>query len=159
MKSVLSTVFLGALLALGSAAIAAAPAADTVVGTWNLNLAKSKFNPGPGPKSQTRTYSESAQGLSLATKSVGADGKETTGQTTYKFDGKDYPVTGSPDFDTLTAKKVDNFTTEFTLKRAGKVVATGSRTVSNDGKVLTNPTKGTDAKGAQYDNLLIFDRQ
>jgi hypothetical protein len=28
-------------------------AADNNVGTWKLNLAKSKYSPGPAPKSQT----------------------------------------------------------------------------------------------------------
>src|SRR5439155_25044445 len=31
-------------------------AADPLVGTWQLNLAKSKFSPGPAPRSETRTY-------------------------------------------------------------------------------------------------------
>ena len=39
---------------LGSAI--AAWAADPVLGTWELNVAKSKYNPGPAPKSQTRIY-------------------------------------------------------------------------------------------------------
>ena len=29
---------------------------NPVLGTWELNLAKSKFSPGPAPKSETRTY-------------------------------------------------------------------------------------------------------
>ena len=31
-------------------------AADLVLGTWHLNVARSKFNPGPAPKSSKRTY-------------------------------------------------------------------------------------------------------
>ena len=159
MKRILTTAFVGALLAIGSAAIVAAPAADPAIGTWKLNVAKSKFSPGPAPKSETRTYAESAQGITLSWKSVGADGKETSVQTTYKIDGKDYPVTGNPNNDSISLKRVDSNNVEFTLKKGGKVVGTGSRSVSKDGKVLTNSSKGTTAKGEALDNTLVFDRQ
>jgi hypothetical protein len=31
---------------------------DPIIGTWKVNLAKSKFSPGPAPKSLMRTYTE-----------------------------------------------------------------------------------------------------
>jgi hypothetical protein len=61
-------------LAVGSAAVVAAPAADPVIGNWQLNVAKSKFSPGPAPKSETRTYAARDQGITMTWKSVGADG-------------------------------------------------------------------------------------
>src|SRR6202161_1525537 len=121
-KKVLSSVFLGALLTIGGAVIAAGIDADPVAGTWKLNLAKSTFGGGPALKSQTRIYSQSARGITLNMKSVAADGKETTTQTTYGIDGKDYPSMGNPDFDSLSGMQIDTNTTEFTLKRAGKPV-------------------------------------
>jgi hypothetical protein len=159
MKKILTSAFLGTFLAIGSAAVAAGTAADPVVGTWNLNAAKSKFSVGPALKSQTRIYSQSAQGITLNMKTVGADGKEATTQTTYQLDGKDYPVTGTPDYDSLSAKQVDSNTAEFTLKKAGKAVATTSRKVSKDGKTLTSTGKGTNAKGEKYENVTVFDKQ
>jgi hypothetical protein len=159
MQKILTSAFLGAFLAIGSAAIAAGTAADPVVGTRNLNMAKSKFNVGPALKSQTRIYSQAAQGITLNMKTVGADGKETTTQTTYQLDGKDYPVAGTPDYDSLSAKQVDSNTAEFTLKKAGKTVATTKRTVSKDGKTLTATAKGTNAKGEKYDNVTVFEKQ
>jgi len=60
MQTIFKTLFVGAILALGTNA---ALAADAAVGTWKLNVAKSTFSPGPAPKSQTRSYVESAQGL------------------------------------------------------------------------------------------------
>src|SRR6202161_3873835 len=136
-KKVLSSVFLGALLTIGSAVIAAGSDADPVVGTWKLNLAKSTFGGGPALKSQIRTYSQSAQGTTLKMKTVSADGKETTTQTTYKIDGRDYPSVGNPDFDSLSGMQVDADTTEFTLKRPGKPVGKIRRAVSKDGQTLT----------------------
>jgi hypothetical protein len=88
MTKILTSIFLGTLITIGSAAIAAGTAADPVVGTWKLNVAKSTFKAGPALKSQTRIYSQSKQGISLNMKTVGADGKETTSQATYHLDGR-----------------------------------------------------------------------
>ena len=159
MKKVLSKVFLGALLTIGSAVIAAGIDADPVAGTWKLNLAKSTFGGGPALKSQIRTYSQSAQGITLKMKTVSADGKETTTQTTYHVNGKDYPSMGNPDFDSLSGMQIDTTTTEFTLKRAGKPVGTIRRTVSKDGQTLTINLVITNAAGVQTSALTVFDKQ
>ena len=149
-----------AIVAAGSGlAIAAAPASDPVVGTWQLNISESTFTAGPALKSQTRTYSQSGQSISLVMKTVGADGKEVTGQTTYQLDGKDYPVTGTPDYDSLSAQQVDSNTAKFTFTKGGKAVGTSSRTVSKDGKTLTSNIKVTTAKGEESESVLVFDKQ
>jgi hypothetical protein len=158
-KKVLSSVFLGALLTIGSAVVAAGIDADPVVGTWKLNLAKSTFGGGPALKSQIRIYSQSARGTTLKMKTVSADGKETATQTTYNIDGKDYPSIGNPDFDSLSGMQVDADTTEFTLKRAGKPVGKIRRAVSKDGQTLTLNFMITNANGVQLSQLTVFDRQ
>ena len=75
MSTLLRTLCLGIVLAFaGNSAVMAAGAADPIVGTWQLNVAKSKFNPGPALKSQTRVYTESAKGISIKVTQVAADG-------------------------------------------------------------------------------------
>jgi len=137
---------------------ASAFAADPVVGTWSLDVAKSKFSD-TAPKSGTRVYTESAAGTVLDQKMVGADGKEMSMHTTIKYDGKDYPVTGNPDADSVSAKVIDGLTTHFTMKKDGKVVGTVHRVVSADSKTLTVNNKGTHAGGKAYDDMLVFDKQ
>ena len=160
MQAIFKTLFVGAVLAMGTGAVvAAAPAADPAIGTWKLNLAKSKFSPGPAPKSQTRTYVESAQGITLTVKTTAADGKETTTTLTFKDDGKPYAVSGSPDFDMVSVKRVDATTVHSTQMKAGATVGTGARTVSKDGKTLTFAQKGTHATGVKYDDVSVYDRQ
>ena len=136
-----------------------AQSADPVVGTWVLNVAKSKFSPGPALKSESRTYTMVGQEIKATSKGVGGDGKPTTGEWTIVYDGKDRPQTGNPDADTLSLKRVDAFTTEFTQKKAGKVVITGTRTISRDGKVMTITTKGTNAKGQAINEVEIFEKR
>ena len=95
MKNVISSVFLGALLTIGGAAIAAGTEADPIIGTWKLNAAKSTFAGIPAYKSQIRTYSQSARGITLKMTTVSAEGKETTTQATYQLDGKDFSSMGT----------------------------------------------------------------
>lgn len=159
MKAILKTAFVAVLLAAGSAAVVAAPAADPVIGTWQLNVAKSKFSPGPAPTSDTRTYEATDKGTAMTWKSVGADGKEIVAKSTFKADGKDYPLTGIPNFDSLSLKQVDDHTVQSTQKKAGKVVGTTTRTISKDGKVLTLKSKGTGATGVAYDNVMVYDKK
>jgi hypothetical protein len=156
MQSILKTLFVGAIFAI---ATGTALAADPVIGTWKLNLAKSTFAPGPAPKSQTRSYAESAQATTLTIKTTAADGKESTATLTFKYDGKPYPVSGNPDFDMVSVTRVDELTAHSTQTKAGATVGTGVRTVSKDGKTLTFAQKGTHANGAKYDDVSVYDRQ
>ena len=157
-KLLLAAVF-AFVVAGSSLAIAGAPASDPVIGTWKLNVSKSTFTAGPALKGQTRTYSQAGPNITLVMKSTGADGSEGTSRTTYQLDGKDYPVAGNPDFDSLSAQQVDSHTAEFTLKRGGKKVGTTSRMVSKDGKTLTSTMKLTTAKGDTSESDMVFDKQ
>jgi hypothetical protein len=159
MNKILTSLFLGTLLTIGGIALAAGTAADPVVGTWTLNAAKTTTTSGPATKSQTRIYSQSAQGITLNMKTVGVDGKEMNSQTTYHLDGRDYPVTGNRDYDSLSGKQIDANTAEFTLKKAGKAVGTTRRTVAKDGKTLTATFTLTTAGGEKSENVAVFDKQ
>jgi len=157
MDTIFKTLFVGAILAIGT--LAAAPAAEPAIGTWKLNLAKSTFSPGPAPKSQTRTYTESAEGIKMTVKTTAADGKETTSTLIVKDDGKPYPVSGNPDFDTVSVNRVDALMVHITQMKAGAIISSGVRTVSKDGKTLTLALKGTHVTGAKYDDVAVYDRQ
>ena len=160
MQPLFRTLAFGAVLALGFPVMGLwAQAADPASGTWELNLAKSKFSPGPPPKSLTRTFEVTGADVKYTLKGIDAEGKPTLVQFTAKYDGKDYPVTGSPDFDAISLKRVDAVTTHATLKKGGKVVQTSTRVVSKDGKTLTLTVKGTNAKGQAVNNVTVFDKR
>jgi hypothetical protein len=132
---------------------------DPIVGTWELNLVKSKFSPGPAPKSEIRTYVVSGPDITATSKGVDASGKPTAIEWTVNYDGKDRPLAGNPDSDSLSLKRIDGSTTEVTQKRAGKVVITGTRVISPDGKVMTITTKGTNAKGQAINDVEVFEKR
>jgi len=132
---------------------------DLIIGTWKLNPAKSKLNSGPPPKSQTLTYEAAGQGVKVTVKGTDAEGKPIDSQFTANYDGKDYPVTGNPVWDTITWKRIDAYKSESTRKKAGKVVGTASRVVSKDGKTLTITEKGVTAKGEKISNTVVYEKQ
>jgi len=56
---------------------------------------------------------------------------------TANFDGKEYPVKGSYDYDTVSLKRLGERAFEETNKLKGKVTEIDTCTVSNDGKTMT----------------------
>lgn len=134
-------------------------AADPAIGTWKLNVEKSKYSPGPAPKSATVTYEASGEGVTRTGQSVAADGQTTSFSYTAQYDGKDYPVSGNPNADTIALKRIDPYTSEATLKKGGKVTTTARRVVSKDGKTLTLTLKGTNAQGQAVNNTSVYEKQ
>ena len=132
---------------------------DSFLGTWVLNVAKSKYTPGPPPKNQTAIYEVAGQGVKVTAKGTDAAGKPTTTLYTANYDGKDFPVTGNPDWDATSLKRIDSNTVQFTRKRAGRVVQTGTNVVSKDGKTRTITTTGVDAQGQKINNVGVYDRK
>jgi hypothetical protein len=148
------------MIVIGAAAMeSAAQGGDPIIGTWELNVAKSKYTPGPAVESQTRTYEVAGKLIKVSSKGVDGTGKPTAASWSMAYDGKDRPQTGNPNADTLSLKRVNDSTVEFTQKKAGKVVITGTRTISPDGKVMTITSKGTNALGQTIDNVEVFEKR
>jgi hypothetical protein len=102
-------------LAFGSFASAQDPVPG--LGTWTLNVAKSKYTPGPTPKSGTVTFSAAGQAVKAVVDIVSDTGK-IHWEYTATLDGKPAPVTGNPDGDMVMAKRTNPMTieTSYTLK-------------------------------------------
>ncbi len=138
---------------------AGAAQSDPMVGTWKLNVAKSKYNPGPAPRSLTVVVSAAAQGTVANTEGVNAQGMPTKTTIVIICDGQPHPVTGAPNVDALSCRQPDPYTQTFTNMKGGKATTGGTLVVSRDGKITTISTKGTTAAGQQIDNVAIYDRQ
>ena len=154
-KKVLSLILLAAVLFASPAF-----AADPIVGTWKLNVAKSKFSSGAALTAGTRVYTEANGLYTLDQKVTGADGKEMSNRVQYR-DGKEVKqATAAPaGADTTFAKKIDPNTWDFDLKKDGKVVGHVHRVVSADGKTTTVHNTGMQLSGAMGDETLVFDKQ
>lgn len=137
----------------------AAAAADQQSGTWKLNPAKSKYSPGPAPKSVTLKVDSDADSIKLTADGIDAAGNPTHVEYTAKYDGKDYPLTGVPNADTVAVKRIDVSTVQSTIKKADQVVMTVTSVLSKDGKTRTSTFKGKDAQGADVNNVVVYDKQ
>jgi hypothetical protein len=149
---------LALVVTLVAAAYGVQAQADPTVGTWKLNLAKSKYNAGQPPKSSTVVIAAAGQGIKLTSDTVLADGTARKISYTATYDGKDAVVTGTPDYDGMSLKKTANGV-EGSRKKAGKVVQSYTRVISADGKTMTVTSTGTNAAGGKVDNVQVYDRQ
>jgi hypothetical protein len=145
----LAVLFAGVGLVFGS---------EAQMGTWKLNEAKSKFSRGAA-RNHTVVYEAAGEDVKIIVDGVDRDGKPLHSEWTGKFDNKDYPVTGDPNADARSYKKVDDRTLEMTVKKNGKKTVTGQIVVSADGKTRTVTTTGTDSSGKKSTNVAVYDKE
>ena len=146
-------------LALGIFGLAVAFGAENPnMGTWKLNEAKSKFDPG-ATKNTTVVYEAAGDSVKVTTDGTSGTGQPVHTEWTGKFDGKDYPVTGSADADSREYTQVNAHTTTFANKKGGKVTVSGKIVVSPDGKGRTVTVSGTDASGKKVTSTAVYDKQ
>jgi len=149
-----------AQLTIGLALIASAAfAADNTLGTWKLNMEKSKFSPVTPVKSLTSIREASDGGVKVTTTGEQADGTAINASYAAKYDGNESPVTGAP-YDTISIKQINAKTLTFTQKKKdGKYSVTGRTVVSKDGKTMTSAIKGINADGKAYSGTMVWDKQ
>jgi hypothetical protein len=159
MKRLLQSAVITVLAFAASATLRAQ--ANPLLGTWKLDVTKSKFDPGPGYKSLTRTVEAQGDGVKYTFEGVSADGKPVAYGFSVNFDGKDNPVTGSmpSGADTISAKRIDSNHYVATQKKDGKQVGISKVTVSKDGKITTVDATGTTASGAKSHDVQVYDKQ
>jgi hypothetical protein len=154
----MKTKAIGLILAFCFLAGAACFAADSQMGSWKLNEAKSKFTPGV-PKNSVVVYEAVGDEVKVTVEGTDAKGKPARNEWTGRFDGKDYPVIGDPNSDMRSYRRVNARTLEFTVRKNHKVMVTGRVVVSADGKSRTVTTSGTTPKGNKFKSTAVYDKQ
>lgn len=133
-------------------ALALVAAGDPLVGTWKLDVAKSKFDPGPAPQSQTVTMG--------ADKKVAVSGTDSGGQAqswSYTYTpGAAATITGIPDASVTETRKGN--TVEHVWK-LGKGTEKGHGVVSKDGKTMIYTLTGTNADGKKINERQVYEKQ
>lgn len=128
------------------------------MGTWKLNESKSKFSPGAS-KNNTVVYEAAGDMIKVTVDGVDGSGSPTHNEWTGRFDGKDYAETGNPTADMRSYRRINSRRLALREKKGGKVVTSGTITVSRDGKSRTVATSGIDAKGRRFHNVAVYDKQ
>jgi hypothetical protein len=138
---------------------------DALIGTWVLNVPKSKMN--PPPKSQVRTFDYTKDGMVMCTLS----GESGNGSWSFfhwytNLDGVQHPefnrAAGATSTTTIALKKIDDHSVEIkgVTMASGKTHLTGTATISADGKTMTWTTKNINlATGAENDQVRIYEKR
>ena len=152
--------FLAAVLATAVPEIGLAQS-NPLIGTWKLNLAKSRFSGSPPPRSITLTFAGEGQNLTNTAEIIDDQGQTAKIVFAHLYDGKPHPTTGAPGgiYDATTYNRVDAYTLNFVRLKDGKAVQTGSNMVSADGKTFTVMTAGIGANGQQVSSIAVYEKQ
>ncbi|MGB9067877.1 MAG: hypothetical protein WCC21_04855 [Candidatus Acidiferrales bacterium] len=134
---------------------------DPFVGTWKLNLEKSKdASDRPRlPKSETIVVEGRDDGLKVTYDLISARGEPVHFEYSAKYDGKEYPETGTTHADAVQMKRISANENIVTNKKDGKVVEIITCVISKDGKTRTNSMQGNDANGNPVTWTLVLDKQ
>ena len=152
----LTTMTLLGLMALPQVSFAQS---NPLLGTWKLNLDKSKFSSGTAPRSLTLTIQQDGQNFKNTNQGIDARGNPTTGALAHTYDGQPHPSIGSPDFDSSAYTRVDANTIIWSRFKGGKLVAVGTGVVSQDGKTWSTTTTGTGNTVGAMTGIAVFDKQ
>lgn len=130
------------------------------MGTWKLNEKKSQI-PKTGAKNHTVSYEKAGD---IDTVKVTVDGTDASGNATHsewtgKINGVYYPVTGDATTDARMYNRINNRSLSITGKKDGKVVMTGTITVSANGKSRTVTTSVLNAQGKWVRSNAVYDKQ
>jgi len=132
-------------------------AADPIVGSWKLNLEKSKLH-NPVQSYDLRIEMTPPNTYRCVFDVVNAKGEKRHQEIIRIGDGKEHPVEGvnAPVGVTeITSQDLKHVI----RKRNGKRVAELQGKISADGKVHTVTQSIVEASGNEYKELLVFDRQ
>jgi hypothetical protein len=139
--------------------VALAGTMDALLGDWDLNIARSKFEPSPPMKKYTMKVIDAGTGhLLIKSDWIEADG--TAGHVEYStaFDGKPISLIDYPLADTVTDTVVNATTWKSVWTKDGRIVERELETISEDGKTFREIDQGKDEKGRKYKNHLVFER-
>ena len=140
----------------GQGVMIAQSVSDSALGAWTLSRAKSTFS-GEVPYRRVMKFAVVGDSLKETTYTMSPNMPSVIVEYTAKLDGNDYPISNS-ELTTVSLRRVDDDTVERTGKVQGQIVETETRTISDDGRVLTVTTKGN-RDGKEYSSVQVYDRQ
>jgi len=151
-----------ALVAVGTSPVLTAQSTslkepDQLVGAWRLDAAKSRYRPGPAPVSETRTYVRDGDNVLGVILRTFPGGRRERIEYTANYD-REYPVTGTEDYDHVVLKRIDQYTSEAVLSHAGRVFGTARRVIAADGKSMTITFRRDSETGVSVLNVAYYDR-
>jgi len=130
---------------------------DQLVGAWQLIVAKSRYRPGPAPTTETRTYVRKGEDVIGVIQRAFPDGRRVRIEYTANYD-REYPVTGTEEYDHVVLKRIDRYTSEAVLSHAGRVFGTARRVIAADGKSMTITFRRDSESGVSVLNVAYYEK-
>jgi hypothetical protein len=148
-----------------------------VIGMWKQNMEKSTYSPGPPPPKGTyavRQYAAGEDGSVVAvTLNVDALGLPALNAVAAaNYDGREYVQYTmatlatqlgshiSPRIDrTISYKPLDAYTVQIVQKQDDQIVTVSTRTISVNGRTMTEQQDFTSGEGQRVHNVLVFEKQ
>ena len=128
------------------------------IGTWVANIEKSQRHANHQFQSATLTFEVAGEVVSMTHAGVNMAGKQESGTSVLHPDGQEHPVSAEAPGVVVVTKWVGSHVLESEARKDERVVGRGTYAVSGDGKTLTATVAGTDAAGAGFEQVIMFDR-
>lgn len=128
-------------------------------GTWKVDVAKSKYEPGAAPKSEILRFEPVGDGFKVSLDGVNQQGPYHS-EAIGKFDGVDVPVVATPARQaafTYAFSRLDERTWEIVIKVNGRRQLIVRNVVSEDGKTMRGVS--TVSNGGQINQVVIYEKQ
>jgi hypothetical protein len=140
---------------------AAMAADDPLIGSYRLNVEKSRSAGVPLPAAATLVLSDDGDNLVLTVSGKSPDGSSVDEATAMpKGGGALRRVDGGIlRYDSVTATRPTPTTIEMVLVQAGKEAMRLTYQLDTEHQVLTRTAAGTNARGQQVDAVFVFERQ
>ena len=129
------------------------------VGTWNVDVSKSRYEPGAAPKSETLRFEPVGEGFKVSLDGLNQQGRYHS-EAIGKFDGVDVPVVATPARQaafTYAFSRIDDRTWEIVIKVNGERRLTVRNVVSEDGKTMRGVS--TVINRGQINQIVIYEKQ
>jgi len=130
---------------------------NPLLGTWKLNVAKSKFSSGRPPKEETLTVQMVGDQDQVTVTGTAADGSPISMKYEVPSKGGTGKFLAGP-FDAVSGKVIDDSTREVSFMKGGKEML-HIRIASKDGKTARETVKGTDPQGKPVSGVLVWGKQ
>lgn len=132
---------------------------DSFTGTWVANLTKSQRHQNHQFRSATLRFEVAGDAISLTQAGVNMSGKHESSTVQLQADGEEHPVSPQAPGVVVVTKWIGPHVLETLGKKDAEVVGRGIYEISRDGRTLTATVSGTDASGATFEQVIVFDRE
>jgi len=130
-------------------------------GTWKVDVAQSRYQPGPGPRSETLRFEPVGEAFKVSLDGVNEQGPYHS-EATGKFDGVDVPVVAVPPRQarfTYAFRRIDDHTWDIVIKVNGERRILVHNVVSDDGKTMKGVSTAATNHGQVASQLVIYQKQ